>query len=95
MAYQVLYHPAVLKDDLPPISRNLQHRISCAIAQRLTTEPLHYGEPLRYQLKGLWKLRVGDYRVVYQVVSEEIWVFRIDHRKDVYEGLLPRLTWRP
>ncbi len=95
MAFQFVYHPAVVSDDLPSINRNLQGRICRAIEQRLGTEPTHYGEPLRYQLKGLWKLRVGDYRVVYQIVSEEIWIFRIDHRKDVYERLLSRLTWRP
>ncbi len=95
MASTVVYHPAVLSDDLPRINRNLQRRIQQAIEQRLTTEPTYYGEPLRHRLKGYWKLRVGDYRVVYQIVSEEIWIFRIDHRKDVYERLLSRLTWRP
>lgn len=95
MAYRLVYHPAVLEDDLPAINRNLQRRICEGIERRLTAEPTHYGEPLRHHLKGLWKLRVGDYRVVYRVVGEEVWVYRIDHRKHVYVLPLQRFTWRP
>ena len=95
MAYRLVYHPAVLGEDLPAINRNLQTRIVQAIERRLTTEPSHYGEPLRYRLKGYWKIRVGDYRIVYQVVGQEVWVFRIDHRKQVYDVPPQRLIWRP
>ena len=95
MAYQLVYHPAVLSDDLPSIPRNLHQRIARAIEQRLTTEPAHYGEPLRYHLKGFWKLRVGDYRVVYKMVGYEVWIYRIDHRGVVYSLPPRRLVWKP
>ncbi|MBS3918437.1 MAG: type II toxin-antitoxin system RelE/ParE family toxin [Deltaproteobacteria bacterium] len=32
-------------------------------------------------LRGYWKLRVGDYRVVFKIVDEEVWVLGIIHRK--------------
>jgi mRNA interferase RelE/StbE len=95
MGYRLVYHPAVLSDDLPPINRNLQSRIMRSIEGRLTTEPTLYGEPLRHRLKGYWKLRVGDYRVVYQLVGQEVWILRIDHRRDVYSLPLQRLSWHP
>jgi len=95
MPYRIVYHPAVLEEDLPPINRNLQLRIVHAIEQRLATEPTYYGEPLRHRYKGYWKLRVGDYRVVYRVVGQEVWVYRVDHRKDVYNLPIQRLVWRP
>ena len=95
MAYRLVYHPAVISDDLPLINRDLQVRIAHAIERRLTTAPTYYGEPLRHQLKGYWKLRVGDYRVVYKIVGQEVWIFRIDHRKDVYAALPQRFVWRP
>ena len=38
-------------------------------------------------LKGYWKLRVGDYRVVFRVVEKEVWVFGIINRKDVYDRI--------
>jgi mRNA interferase RelE/StbE len=32
------------------------------------------GEPLHFRLKGYWKLRVGDYRIVYGVpVQRLLW----------------------
>lgn len=95
MAYVVVYHPAVLSDDLPHINRNLQQCICRAIERRITSEPTFYGEPLRHQYKGYWKLRVGDYRVIYQLVGQEVWVYRIGHRRDVYAGLHSRFLWRP
>lgn len=95
MAFRLVYHPAVLEEDLRSINRDIQNRIRRAIEQRLTSEPTYYGAPLRHHLKGYWKLRVGDYRIVYEIVGEEVWVLRIDHRKDVYDVPLQRLLWRP
>ena len=89
MAYQIAYHPAVLADDLPVINHDLQVRISRAIQERLTVDSLRYGEPLRHRLKGYWKLRVGDYRVMYHIVHHEVQILRIDHRKGIY-ALPPR-----
>ena len=95
MGYRLVYHPAVLAEDIPSINRNLQQRIAQAVERRLAAEPTYYGEPLRHRLKGYWKLRVGDYRILYQVVGQEVWIFRIDHRKDVYALPPQRLSWRP
>jgi len=44
------------------------------------------------KLKGsesLWRIRVNDYRIVYQIKDEHllILIIRIGHRKDIYEGL--------
>ncbi|MBI5344466.1 MAG: type II toxin-antitoxin system RelE/ParE family toxin [Deltaproteobacteria bacterium] len=38
-------------------------------------------------LKGYWKLRVGDYRVVYKISGNEVLVLGIIHRRDVYEKI--------
>ena len=95
MDYQVVYHPAVLADDLPTINRNLHARICRAIEQRLTTAPTYYGKPLRQQLRGYWKLRVGDYRIVYRIVGQEVWIYYIQLRRDVYTVPPKRLLWRP
>ena len=95
MAYRVLYHPAVHHDDFPLIDAKLRSRILKAVEQRLTTEPAYYGEPLRDALKRYWKLRVGDYRIIYRIVGQEVWIYRIGHRKNVYSLPLVRLSWRP
>lgn len=91
MPYRLVYHPDVRSKDIPTISRNLRERIALAIETRLTTEPQRYGDPLRRTLKGYWKLRVGDYRVVFKIMEDEIWVFGIMHRREVYERIATRI----
>jgi len=43
-------------------------------------------EPLKGELAGLYKLRVGDYRVIYEILHEErtIVIHAIGHRRDIY-----------
>ena len=45
---------------------------------------LRGGEQLRGEFEGLYKLRVGDYLVVYALVSEDVLVLRIRHRSSAY-----------
>ncbi len=37
--------------------------------------------------KGLLRVRVGDYRILYQVIEKEIWVILIEHREEIYKKL--------
>jgi mRNA interferase RelE/StbE len=83
--YTVKYHPSVKNEDLPKLDKANAARIRRAIETRLLVAPQDYGEPLRRTLKGYWKLRVGDYRVVFLVKGEEILILGILHRKEVYE----------
>jgi len=69
----------------------LKRRIKSAIESRLAVAPHQYGEPLRKTLKGYWKLRVGDYRVVFKIVENEVWILGISHRKEVYEKIEKRV----
>jgi mRNA interferase RelE/StbE len=91
MPFSLRYHPAVRDEDLPLIDRKSQSRIRRAIEERLQTAPQDYGEPLRKSLKGYWKLRVGDYRVVFKVVEAEVWILAIRHRKSVYPDMGKRM----
>ncbi len=78
------YHPAVQSEDLPKLDRRARDRIKKAMEQRLAIAPQDYGEPLRRTLKGYWKLRVGDYRVVFKFQGGTIIILGILHRKEVY-----------
>ena len=73
------------------VTRGQIDRVRTAIEHRLGTEPHQYGEPLRKTLQGYWKLRVGDYRVVFKIVGEEVWILGIIHRKKVYEAIEKRV----
>ena len=95
MPYSLLYHPAIRDEDLQKIPRNIRSRLARAIETRLTTEPARYGAPLRGALRPYWKLRVGDYRVVYKIVGWEVWILAVLHRKEVYGSITSRKTWNP
>ena len=85
MPYEILYAAEVARQDIPELPNTMKGRISRAIEERLGSEPLSYGLPLRGSLKGLWKLRVGDYRVVFKPSDEQIWILVIQHRSQVYD----------
>jgi mRNA interferase RelE/StbE len=90
VAFTLLYH-AEVKEDTRQLDERLKKRIKTAIENRLTTAPHQYGEPLRKTLKGYWKLRVGDYRVVYKIIGNEVRILGISHRKEVYEKIEKRV----
>ena len=70
--------------ELADLPRQDQRKIVEAV-EGLLEDPLG-GEPLAAQWKGLRRLRVGRYRVIYGFDGKEllIAVVRIGHRKDVY-----------
>ncbi len=84
--FEINYHPDVVKKDLPKIVHSAKQRIRKAIDVKLTNAPEEFGEPLRRTLKGYWKLRVGDYRVIYKISKAAILILRIGHRRDVYKS---------
>ncbi len=89
--WKLIYHPDVKTIDIPLLNAKLKNRIKTAIETRLVVSPHKYGKPLRRTLKGYWKLRVGDYRVIFRIVKNEVWIFGIIHRKDVYGNIRKRL----
>lgn len=72
------------------IDSSIKKRIFTTIESRLTTEPQQYGKPLRKPLSGYWKLRIGDYRVVYKIVKKEVWILAILHREKIYPFAIER-----
>jgi len=83
MLFEPKYHPEVARD-IAGFPQNIKTRIRKAIEDRLILDPVRYGEPLRRGLAGFRKLRVGDYRVIYQVQGQTVVILKIGHRRDVY-----------
>lgn len=86
--YRVDYLESVIEDDLPTLSTTAKNLIKKAIEERIMVDPIGFGKPLRYSLKGHRRLRVSDYRIVYRIESETetVIIIAIKHRKDVYEA---------
>lgn len=85
--YKVEYAKGVLKD-LKSLSKDLQKK-SLHIVEKILAQDPQAGKPLTGSYKGLWKFRMGDYRIIYSIEKERlvIFVLRIRHRKDVYRGI--------
>ena len=83
MTYSIRIKASAAKS-LQSVPRAQQVQIIDAI-DRLSTEPLA-GGVLKGEFSGLRRLRVGNYRIVYEVSHGEltILVVRIGHRRDVY-----------
>ncbi|MEX2046894.1 MAG: type II toxin-antitoxin system RelE/ParE family toxin [Chloroflexota bacterium] len=71
--------------DLKTIPAETRRRIARSIDTRLATAPERYGVPLTGSLRGYWKLRVGDHRVVFKISAPDVFILAILHRKHVYE----------
>ena len=75
------------KKEIDALDGSARRIIKKAIEDKLMTEPLKFGLPLRRSLKNFFKLRVGDYRIIYQIENEEVTVLviKVGHRREVYE----------
>jgi mRNA interferase RelE/StbE len=57
------------------------------VLERLVMWPNVSGaKPLSGDWAGHYRIRTGDYRVVFRVITPKIVVVRIKHRSEVYEG---------
>ena len=91
-AFTIYYHSLVLEKDFPKLDAETRKRIERAVNFRLSGSPEIFGKPLKYSLKGLWSLRVGDWRVVYKIKKNEVWILRICHRRDIYNQPIRELN---
>jgi mRNA interferase RelE/StbE len=85
MNYKIEYLEEVF-DQLAKIPKNMRQTIVRAINERLSTDPYRF-KPLVCNLKGFFRMRVGDYRVIYRIEEEKVTVLvvKIDIRGNVYK----------
>ena len=81
MPYEVRYHPT-LRKVLARLDAAIHRRILEAI-DTLKENP-YRGKKLQGVDVGRWRLRVGDYRIRYDIAEEAVFILRIGHRRDVY-----------
>lgn len=88
--FDIEYHPKII-DDLSHISAPLKKDIRKAIEEKLTASPDFFGKPLQFSLKGLRSMRVGDYRVIFQLRGKMVYVVLVAHRSVVYQTVEKRV----
>lgn len=93
--WKIRIHHLVIDEDFKKIDIKDQAIILKTIYKKLGTSPEEYGSPLRQELKGYWKIKISDYRVIYKIEKEEIkvLVLKVGMRRDeeVYKEMLKRL----
>jgi mRNA interferase RelE/StbE len=82
LAYRIEYKSSVYHD-LKQVDKSIAKRIIKELEEALSEDP-NCGEALTGQFKGLFKLRIGDYRVVYSKASDGVVILRIRHRSKAY-----------
>ena len=77
------------RKELRKLASQTQNRILTCLRETLATnkDPRRTGTSLKGRMKGLWRYRVGEYRIISQIQDEivVILVIRIGHRRDIYE----------
>jgi mRNA interferase RelE/StbE len=86
LAYNIVYKKSVERD-LKKLPKAEARRIVDQVEGDLGKKP-ESNPALKGQFAGLRRFRVGDYRVIYALLGNDILVLRIGHRRDVYKGRL-------
>ncbi len=85
MTYQIkLAKPA--EKNLDKLDKSTRERILDFLYTRVRPDPFLLRESLRGNKKGLWKYRVGDYRIICEIKNSElvVLIIEIGHRREVY-----------
>ncbi|GAA1142747.1 MULTISPECIES: type II toxin-antitoxin system RelE/ParE family toxin [Microbacterium] len=86
MRYRLTPAPRFEKQ-LRKLDRSTSRRILVALYELAELEdPTVRLKPLQRELAGLWRLRVGDHRVVLDVRPDEVVIVAVDvgHRRSIY-----------
>ncbi len=85
MVYDAIWHEDSL-EDLEKLDRLIAKRIKDKVKMHLVRDPIKLGTPLKGHLKGMYRYRVGRYRVIYIIdrAEQKVRIMGINHRKTVY-----------
>lgn len=87
MVWNVSLEPRAL-GDLKKLDRAAQRRVVQFLQTRIAGnhDPRAFGKALTGDKVGLWRYRVGDYRIVCRINDDksEVLALKIGHRKEVY-----------
>ena len=87
MSYRLIIKPSAEKE-LGHLPRDIARRVVDRLAT-LPDNPRPAGAVMLAESKNTYRVRIGDYRIVYQVddAAQTVFVTIIAHRREVYRGL--------
>ena len=87
MNWDYEFDPRALKE-LSRLGKEHQRRIIAYLDDRIAASdaPRQFGKPLKHEFAGLWRYRVGDYRMICRIEDERliVLVVKVSHRRDAY-----------
>lgn len=85
MSYSILFTSSSRKQ-LSKLPKDIQKRIVTYLETKIILNPLLHDKSLSGNKKGLWRYRVGDYRIICHISNKDLVVLILDvgHRRDVY-----------
>ena len=86
MAFNITYKKSVIKD-ISRLDKKEARRIIDKIEKDLSDGAESY-PVLKGDFAGLRKMRVGDYRVVFTIIDNNVLVLRVGHRREIYLSLI-------
>jgi len=82
LTYRLEFKKSVARD-LRRLDKAEADRILSKLADELPQRAASCPE-LTGKFAGLRRFRIGEYRVIFSILGEAIWVMRIAHRREVY-----------
>ena len=86
--YEVIFTDSALKE-LKKLDKLVVRVIKNWVVKNLVdcVDPRMHGKPLKGNLKGVWRYRVGDYRLFADIQDDKlvIFLFEVAHRKEIYK----------
>jgi len=88
LAWRVEWEDEAVKE-IKKLDARARRNIVRFLREKIATEddPRRFGDPLRKDLKGLWKYRISDYRIICSIEDKSVVVLvvRVGHRRSVYK----------
>lgn len=84
ITYRIEYSERAVRE-AAALDSSVLLRIRSAIEGKLALDPTRFGKPLRYSLKGIRVLRVGDWRIAYEIRARSLVILSVWHRSKGYD----------
>lgn len=85
MTYNLVYTRRACRD-IDKLDYAVKMRLKSALAH-LAQSPVQHSEKLHNPALGTYRMRTGDYRVIFDIEGSDIVVLRVGHRREIYRRL--------
>lgn len=84
-----VYTTNKFRKEFKKLDRSVQKLIKHWIEKNLinTNEPRIHGKALKASLKGYWRYRINNYRLIVEIDDDRLIIFALDigHRREIYK----------